>query len=358
MTDSGKVLNYLYLPYLCIVLGADIIAGLLNYLLFRPLLGLPIENVIIISVMILVFALLALYRPIVRKITSTWWDRGKDMPFDILFAIPALIALQLNAGTLWLAIAFIAGQLAWMICLFVSRPSEDLAELYAKLSREQLMKKVRSDLWKTFVYLVPSRNYMFTPVLVLTLTAIFMAMMLAGVNGITPTMADMIDWGSAEKVLLTGNASEHWRLVTASFIQGGFFQLLGTGICIVGSAGLLEKLIGGKAVVIIFVVSLVAASVNWYMFGSAGTFAGSHFAAMGFIGAMFFYALADIGTDDNRFRLIMSVVGFGLAAVLADATSSRLIGTINVAGLAGGFIGGIVAGIYYIPAMRRAKDIE
>jgi membrane associated rhomboid family serine protease len=351
---------YLYLPYLAIVITVAIVSSALDYVLFSRYSDMPLANSCgVIPGLLLIFTLLSLYRPVSAQITSTWSDRLQGFPVDILFALPSVIILQLYInGTndvTSVLISVFPGQWLWLFSLLMSKGTVEVAENYKKLSSQQLKQKVKKEFLNTFHYLIPTKEVFITPLLVFLLFGIYLATVLAGVNGLAPAVDDLVEWGAAFTSWMTA-PDDDWRLFTAGFIHRGLLQLAPALVGLVACGRALEKLIGAQAIVVIFIVALMTANVTAYMKDYPDVIAGSHVAVAGLVGAMFFYALFDIGAEVNRIMFVLYIVGGGACVFVADIFGRFKQPPLNIWGITGGFIGGIIAAIYYIPVMRRAKE--
>jgi rhomboid protease GluP len=103
------------------------------------------------------------------------------------------------------------------IVVFISNSKEAV-----KKNKEK--ERAISSFYSVFSFLIPTKDYLITPLLLYLNILIFLVMFFSGVSFFSPTTREIIDWGGNYGSLTTENG--WWRLVSCFFIHIGFFHLL------------------------------------------------------------------------------------------------------------------------------------
>jgi rhomboid protease GluP len=97
---------------------------------------------------------------------------------------------------------------------------------------------------------------------------VFLAMIVRGVNPISPTLDQLMYWGAdnAGSVLIQG---QWWRIVTAMFVHVGWIHLLGNMWCLWNLGLLAEPLLGSEGVLAVYILTgaagnLLSTLYNWW----------------------------------------------------------------------------------------------
>ncbi|NVO31960.1 rhomboid family intramembrane serine protease [Hymenobacter lapidiphilus] len=111
-------------------------------------------------------------------------------------------------------------------------------------------------------------GYRATPALLWLNLVAYLLLGLAGTNLLKPAGADLIRWGSNYSPLTL--PGQPWRLLTSTFLHGGFGHLLLNLLTLVFLGLLTERLVGSRRLLVVYLLSGVSASLTSLWWHSQG----------------------------------------------------------------------------------------
>lgn len=233
-----------------------------------------------------------------------------------------------------LLISFAVIPSIWAFMVFLPKLQENVA----RQSDQQLKRRAGRRFQKEWSLLFPGREFWATPLLAFLNIAVFILMLLAGVDGFSPLGRELWNWGALSARAFT--AGEWWRMVTAFFVHAGIVHLVMNMMGLFLAGQFLEKTIGS------------ARLLGWYLF--CGLMAGFVSLAwnpevirVGASGAIFglngillaFILLKRFDPVSNRFLLLLLAGTAGFSLVMGF-----LIKGIDNAAHLGGLATGLIVG--------------
>lgn len=201
--------------------------------------------------------------------------------------------------------------------------------------------------WKAFL---PGKKYFVTPVVIAINLVVFGLMVFQGIDWMSPTSAELLDWGgNLRSLVLRG---EYYRLLTACFLHIGIIHLALNMYALLMIGVMLEKLIGSKRFLTAYLVTGFAASVTSVCWHSNTVSAGASGAIFGMYG-VFFALLTTNLIERNARRELLSSIGLFIIYNLAFG----LKGGVDNAGHIGGLVSGILFGYGLTPALRSTGNV-
>jgi rhomboid protease GluP len=168
----------------------------------------------------------------------------------------------------------------------------------------------------------------------------YLTLAVSDVAWLSPSAEALQRWGASYGPLIT--SGEWWRLPASAFLSTGLQQLL-IGLWLLFVAGAVaERLFGHLQLLVIYLLSAAGGALLSVYWQPASTVAAALPAAFGLCGAL----LALVA----RFRTAVppeersSLRNAGLALVVACVVLGLVTRTVNVPGLAGGLVVGVLAG--------------
>jgi rhomboid protease GluP len=184
------------------------------------------------------------------------------------------------------------------------------------------------------------RDYPATSALLAINLAVFLGMLLTGVNIINPTGLDLIRWGANYGPLTIGG--EYWRLVTASFLHAGILHILFNMWCLWSLGQLAERLFGKWQTFVIYLLTGIGGSLLSIAYNHQRLEVGASGAIFGISGALLAglkFGNFSISSAERR-SILSSMVFF----VIMNFTLGMRSNVDNMAHL-GGFVTGLLIGL-------------
>ncbi|MBD1391936.1 rhomboid family intramembrane serine protease [Mucilaginibacter glaciei] len=202
----------------------------------------------------------------------------------------------------------------------------------------------------------PTHGYYITPLLININIAIFLMMLLAGVNILTPDNTSLISWGANFRpITLDG---QWWRLVTNCFLHIGILHLIFNMYALVYIGILLEPYLGSKRFVAAYLLIGIVASTTSLAWHQLTISAGASGAIFGLYGV--FLALLTTNLIDKKSRKpLLTSIGVFVVFNLLNGFKAGIDNAAHV----GGLLSGIVIGYAFIPSLKSTdydniEDIE
>jgi len=203
-------------------------------------------------------------------------------------------------------------------------------------------KPMKDDILKSFFrFINPRGNYRGTAILLLINIAVFIVMVLMGVNVASPTGKELFETGAVRRhEVLSG---EYWRLVSSQFIHGGIMHLMANLIGLSIAGFFVERIIGWKRFIAGYIVCGVLASLASIFWHENTISAGASGAIFGLYGIMLSFLILNVYAKESRTLIWIILAIFpGISLLLG------LSGGIDNAAHIGGFIGGFVISSIFI----------
>ncbi|MEJ7830770.1 MAG: rhomboid family intramembrane serine protease [Segetibacter sp.] len=191
----------------------------------------------------------------------------------------------------------------------------------------------------------PRNDYLVTPVLIDLNIAVFVIMMISGVNVLHPDGTSLIKWGANYTPLsLKG---EWWRLVSSCFLHGGIAHIFGNMFALFYIGLLLEPHLGKIRFIAAYLLTGVAASVTSLWWHDKVISVGASGAIFGMYGVFLAMLTTDLIEKSSRGALMTSIAIF----VIFNLAGGMSYGIDNAAHV-GGLISGVIIGYAYLPGLK------
>jgi len=192
----------------------------------------------------------------------------------------------------------------------------------------------------------PTKGYFITPILIDLNILIFLVMIIAGVDFISPDNESLILWGANFRpITLDG---EWWRVVTSCFLHIGVIHLLMNMYALLYIGVLLEPILGKLRFASAYLLTGIGASLTslwWHDLTVSAGASGAIFGMYGVFLALLTTNLIDKGARKTLLSSIGVFVAFNLLNGLKDG--------IDNAAHIGGLIGGLMIGYWYVPSLKK-----
>ena len=178
-----------------------------------------------------------------------------------------------------------------------------------------------------------------TPVLVAINVLVYVAMVVTGVDFMSPTVPDLVAWGANSGPQTLGG--ESWRLLSCTFLHIGLIHI-GMNMFVLWQIGnILERLTGNVGFLILYLGSGVIASLVSVYYNPSVVSAGASGAVFGTFGGLvaFLYRNSDGGLEIFK-PLLASVTRI----LLLNLVIGFMIPSIDMAAHVGGLIAGVLLG--------------
>jgi rhomboid protease GluP len=195
--------------------------------------------------------------------------------------------------------------------------------------------------------LKPSKNYIVTPVLLYINVAIFILMVISGVDFLIPSSPDLVAWGANYKPMTL--AGEWWRLITSCFLHIGIIHLLFNMYALLQIGYILESLLGRSRFLITYFITGIAGSITSAWWHDNAVSAGASGALFGMFG--FYIALLTTNLIKNKsgaLKSMLFMIGYNLIIGIQA-------GFDNAAHIGGLLAGAVIAYVFYFQLRYPSK---
>ncbi|WP_326986834.1 rhomboid family intramembrane serine protease [Chryseobacterium sp. MP_3.2] len=215
------------------------------------------------------------------------------------------------------------------------------ALLFPNYIKNQRKKRDEEDDFKFFIkLLIPSKEFLITPVLIDVNILIFIIVALLGVNPFEPRTEDLVNFGALTSAVFTG---EYWRIISSMFMHGGIIHLT-MNVIVLGIAGYFSENMFGivRFAMIYFLSGIIAGlcTLLWHQGNFVGV--GASGAIFGLIGAIAMMLILQNNLKETR-GILMMIFGYVVFNILIGFISN----SDNVAHLAGFISGMIISALFY-----------
>ncbi len=190
--------------------------------------------------------------------------------------------------------------------------------------------------------LAATAHVVVTPVLVASCVAVYLLMLLRGVDPLLPSAGQLLAWGANDgsRVVLR---HEVWRLPASVFIHGGLIHLAVNMWCLLNIGPLIERLFGNAATALIYLAAGAGGAIASMATLPPRVSVGASGAIFGLLGALLAFLLINRrSVPATVFRpLRSSALGFVAFNTLFAAMVPNIDQSAHLGGLATGFLGGL-----------------
>lgn len=208
-----------------------------------------------------------------------------------------------------------------------------------------------SENFKSFLSIfIPQDGYFVTPILLNLNLAVFIVMILSGVNAFAPTGESLVTWGANFKPVTTDG--QPWRLITNCFLHIGVFHLLLNMYALVYIGAILEPYLGKTKFAWAYLFAGIGASTTSLLWHDMTISAGASGAIFGMYGVFLALLTTDFIHKDVRKPLLTSIsvfVGYNLLYGIK--------GGIDNAAHIGGLLSGVIIGYAFLPSLKKPQTI-
>ncbi len=195
----------------------------------------------------------------------------------------------------------------------------------------------------------PTNGYFITPIIINLNIAVFILMILSGVNAFFPDSESLIQWGANFRpITLEG---EWWRLITSCFLHIGVFHLLMNMYALLYIGLLLEPHLGRARFLGAYLLTGIFASITSLWWHDLTISAGASGAIFGMYGVFLAMLTTNFIEKSARKALLTSIavfIGYNLL--------NGLKGGIDNAAHIGGLISGLIIGYAYFPSLKNNNE--
>lgn len=216
--------------------------------------------------------------------------------------------------------------------------------LFVKLNPARIKKykngtlNTKSDLEDFLILLVPRKDFFTTPILIHLNVLIFLLLFFFGYGFMHVKGSDLLHFGANFKPLVL--QGEIWRFLSSIFLHGGFLHLLMNMMALFFAGLFLESLLGKWRLLLLYMVTGIAASLASFIWYDATVSVGASGAIFGLYG----YFIAAIIYQSFPYKMHS---GF-LYSLLAYVGINLVMGLIGSGGIDNAaHIGGLVSGFCY-----------
>jgi rhomboid protease GluP len=241
----------------------------------------------------------------------------------------------------WIIISFSIGSLIWLILILIPAFESTVLHAYESGAIDS-----QEDVKELVDYLKPKDGFFITPILIYANVGIFLLMFFMGFGFMSFNSEDLILWGANYGPLT--NQGEWWRLISNTFLHGGFMHLAANmyGLLFVGI--FLEPLLGRMKYVGIYLLTGIIASAASLWWNDTVVSMGASCAIFGLYGVFIALILTRVFPKEMGAGFLASMfifVGFNLVM--------GLIGNgIDNAAHIGGLVSGFLIGLALYPSLK------
>lgn len=199
-----------------------------------------------------------------------------------------------------------------------------------------------------FSLFIPRPGFFITPIIIDINVAIFILMVLCGVNLLTPTTLSLIQWGGNIRYLTLDH--QWWRIITCCFLHIGILHLLLNMYALLYIGILLEPQLGRARFLSAYLFTGIMASLASLYWHPNTLSAGASGAIFGMYGVFLALLTTNLIEKKRRSALLGSIGVFVAFNLLAGSKA----GVDNAAHI-GGLLSGIIIGYLFYPGLKRPE---
>ena len=241
----------------------------------------------------------------------------------------------------WIFGSFGIGALIWLIILLIPKFDSETLE---KFTNGKPVEEAETK--ELFSFFIPKEGFYITPIIMDLNIMIFILMVFAGLGFMSFKAVDLLGWGANFKPLTTNG--EWWRLISNTFLHGGFMHLLANmyGLLFVGI--FLEPRLGKIKYAAIYLITGVLASIASLWWHDAKVSVGASGAIFGLYGVFLALLLTKVYPKEfNKAFLASTLIFIGYNLLVG------LTGGIDNAAHIGGLVSGFLIGLVLYPQLKQ-----
>ena len=238
---------------------------------------------------------------------------------------------------------------------------EELAQKYEEIKPNLVSKEqdvlsqppptTKENITSVFAIFKPTQGYFITPILINLNIAIFVLMIVWGVNFMLPDNESLLKWGANFRPLTL--EGESWRLITNCFLHIGIFHLLMNMYALLYIGLLLEPHLGKARFSAAYLLTGITASIASLWWHDLTISAGASGAIFGMYGVFLAMLTTNLIEKSARKALLTSIAVFVGYNILNGLKPNS--GIDNAAHI-GGLLGGLVIGYALIPSLKKTNE--
>jgi rhomboid protease GluP len=232
---------------------------------------------------------------------------------------------------------------------------EDAEAIWALLPQEKtpefLAEQEHHDRFANAMTALGTRAHV-TPAIIAINVAMFIAMLAAGADLMSPSSSLLIRFGSNFRPL-TWNGEE-WRLLTSAFLHFGLIHIALNMYALYQGGAFVERLFGSTRYALIYLLSALAGSVTsgwWYPLGNGVGASGAIFGVYGALLSFLVVRRADIPPAMLK-SIGSSTLLFCLYSLLIGAAHPLIDNAAHIGGLLAGIVTGAILARPFMPEAR------
>lgn len=208
-----------------------------------------------------------------------------------------------------------------------------------------------NDLKEFIVLLKPQEGYFITPILIYLNTLIFLIMVFSGLGFVSFKSQDLLNWGANYRPSTTNG--EWWRLLTSTFLHGGFIHLFANMIALMFVGIFLEPQLGRTKYLTVYLFTGILASCASLWWYDATVSIGASGAIFGLYGVFLALLVTKIYPPEVGKAFLLSTLIFIGYNLLMGLT-----GGIDNAAHIGGLLSGFLVGLMLYPSFKKQVKNE
>lgn len=250
-------------------------------------------------------------------------------------------------GFAWIFGAFAIAGGIWLVMLLLAGFDENELKRFESGDTSN-----NNELKKYLDFIKPKEGFFITPIIIYLNILVFIGMVLAGLGFIFFEAEDLLNWGANFRPLTA--SGQWWRLLTSTFVHGGFFHLFANMYGLTFAGIFLEPVLGRTRYLTAYLLTGISASCASLLWHDASVSIGASGAIFGLYGLFLVLILTKIFPPKPGKAFLTSTlvfIGFNLLMGFIGG------GTDNAAHI-GGLLSGVVFGLTLFPTLEEEMDNE
>lgn len=209
-------------------------------------------------------------------------------------------------------------------------------------------KPKNDDVIDMLKYLIPKGDHFITSILIDLNILVFLAMLISGINPISPNASELLEWGGNRRY---DTLNEWWRLVTSIFLHGGLIHIISNIAALVIAAIYIEPKFSRSKYALLYLFSGLCGSIASVIWHENTVSVGASGAIFGLFGAILILLFTNAYEKFEK-RIILIIIGTYVAINLLIG----LTGNIDNAAHIGGLISGALIGLLLYKTSNKNKN--
>ncbi|NIG53374.1 rhomboid family intramembrane serine protease [Chitinophaga sp. Cy-1792] len=266
-----------------------------------------------------------------------------------------------NSSPVWMPLSFLLFFGVWA-CIVVYSPLRKVPineldtemhtmkehQQYSQEHQHQPQQRTGGPRKPNYDVLKIRKGYVVTPLLIYINVGVFLAMAVSGLGVLSFSAEDLLRWGADFRPYTVNG--QWWRLVTSMFLHGGLLHVAMNMYGLLFAAGLLERLLGSKKLLIVYMVTGIVASLASIAWHPATVSVGASGAIFGLFGVLLALLILDRKNDLSKGLLMNMLFWTGINLTLGFSAG------IDNAAHIGGLVSGLIIGSFLAPGMKRKLE--